>query len=373
MKIKTTGAENHPRYLKMLLAGDPGKGKTLFSSTAPNVLFLSIEGGTLSIDERHIPFVEIGNSQDFFLLLQVLQSDDETRQAALRKLGFKGPLDTVVVDTIDELSQILARERYQSQKRDSLSLPDYGWLKEQMKSITTALRNLDMHVIMTCHLRSRADEEGKNSILPAIEGGFAEKIAGYVDVAVLLQSSVSTEIVDNRAEKVIHRWIQVYADSLHEWIKDRSGKLPYEVPVDFKDDFMKLARMIWPDMGPTLSTATPEEVEAYKNRVLTGQAGPDPVPQPAPEPEVPEPEPEPQPEPVGAAAPAVPVSPQQPNSGDISAAQAKQAILAAAGQDGEKAHGAWRAAGLEGRAAISQEDLDAALRLVSLPDLPAHA
>src|SRR5215510_2808256 len=326
MQIVRTGSENDPRLLKMLLCGDPGKGKTLFSSTAPNVLLLSVEGGNLSTKDRQIPYVTIENSADFFELIKILQCPSDQRAMYLKTLGFDGPLNCVVVDTIDEVCSILAKERYVSQKHDALTLNDYGWLKEQLKQITTALRNLDLHVIMTAHLKARGEEDGGTSFLPAIEGSFAEKIAGYVDLAVLLRSAVTTEVVNNQPVKVIHRWLQTYADNQHDWIKDRSGRLPFEVPVTFDGDFMRLCNFIWPE-GPTMTPAAPE-----------------PVPEPA---EVPPPEEIPE--------------------GTISATEAKKLVFAAADQNSDRAGAAWRTAGLEGVKHITHEQLNRALRLTEIP------
>lgn len=349
MKIQRTGT-GQPRYLKALICGDPGSAKTLFCSTAPNVLIISMEGGRMSIEDRHVPFVEVDNSTDFLGLLRMLQAGETQRARYLKSLGFDGSvIDTVAVDTIDELSQILAKERYTAGKRDSLDLQGYGWLKEQMKGITTALRNLELHVVMTSHLRSRDDDEGHKSIWPAIEGGFNEKIAGYVDVAGLLRSNMTTEVINGQTQKVLRRWLQVYPDAMHSWLKDRSGKLPYEVDIDCQDDFMRICRLIWPDKGPTLSTVTQEEVEAYRQKLLADQDAPGEEPPTQSQPETPVAEPE----------PAVPV-------GNILQLDAKKAVFAAAGLDGPKATAAWKAAGLDGRSYVTQPELDEAVRLAAL-------
>lgn len=43
MKIRRTGADDYGKYVKALICGEPGSGKTLISSTFPNPLYASAE------------------------------------------------------------------------------------------------------------------------------------------------------------------------------------------------------------------------------------------------------------------------------------------------------------------------------------------
>lgn len=330
MKIRRTGTTSSPRYVKMLLCGDPGAGKTLFSSTAPNPLIISAEGGMLSIEDRGVPYVEISTSAEFLSLIKTFQKPDPQRSKDLEQLGLeKGQaVDTLVVDTIDEVCQILAKERYTAAKKDSLTLQDYGWLKEQMKSATTSLRNLEMNVIMTCHLKSRNDDDGRVTVWPAIEGKFSEAIAGYVDLALILRNTLSTEVKGNASKRVLKRYLQTFPDPQHSWVKDRSGKLPQEAPVDFNNDFAELAETIWPGKGASpagfTAAAVDQEFDEYRNQLLE-KAGPTP-----------------------------------------SVKAGKTAVYEAAGKDKDKAEAAWRTAGLDGLDEVTDEQVAEATELASL-------
>ena len=236
MKIRRTGAADYGRWTKALICGPPGSGKTLISSTWPNPFYASAEGGLMSIADRNIPYVDIRSSAD---LLNIKNSIDQDAEIREKLFGF--PIDTIVIDTIDEIQKIVIRERLAETHRDALQLQDWGWLGEQMRAIITGFRNLDMHVVFTCHTKETADEEtGRMYFKPNLQGAFASDIPGYVDLALLLKAQPKTITVNDEAQRVIVRSLQTFPDTQHTWIKDRSGKLPQEFNVTFEDDFSRM-------------------------------------------------------------------------------------------------------------------------------------
>ena len=72
-KVRTTGASDYGRYIKMLVAGNPGAGKTLLASTALNPIYASAEGGLMSIADKGLPYVEIEKIDDLLELKQMLK------------------------------------------------------------------------------------------------------------------------------------------------------------------------------------------------------------------------------------------------------------------------------------------------------------
>lgn len=239
LDIKRTGAANVDRFIKALVCGEPGTGKTLIASTFPDPFYLTTEGLMMSVADRDVPYHKLKSQDELLMAIKMLQQPAKVRA---QQFGF--PIKTVVVDTIDDVSIMLLKERMRAEHHTQAQLQDYGWLKDQMTEIVTALRNLDMNVVLACHLKSR-EVGGMNTLIPAVEGGFAEKIAGYVDLAVVLQSRLGTKIVGHDTVRVVERFMQTIPDPQHRFIKDHSGKLPADFPVNFEDDYERLATIIY--------------------------------------------------------------------------------------------------------------------------------
>ena len=239
--IKRTGGSDYGQLIKSLVCGDAGAGKTLHSSTYPDPIFASAEGGLMSIAEKQIPYVEITHLQQ---LLNLKNALDRPAKEIEDKFGF--PIQTLVVDTVDEMQRIMIRERLEKEHKDAMTLPDWGYIGEQMQSLIRGLRNLKLNVVFTCHLGSDNDSEsGRTVYKPGLQGATAHWISSAVDLALVLKSGTATQVIDNRVEKVITRYLQTTPDVNFPWIKDRSGKLPGEFKINFKDDFYRLHNLIY--------------------------------------------------------------------------------------------------------------------------------
>lgn len=240
--MKVTGNAEYGQWIKALIAGNPGSGKTLMSSTFLNPVYASVEGGLMSVADRHMPYVEIDSSAKLNKMQVALQQDPETREKI-----FKRKIDTVIIDTVDEMQRILIRERLLSEKRDDLSRADYGWIGNQMKGILRGFRNLDMNVVFTCHLKETKDDVvGDISFKPQMVGQTADEISGMVDLALVLQNKTVNQIVNGGNVRTIKRYLQTFPDPRHPWVKDRSGKLPQEFEINFQDDYARMHGLIYP-------------------------------------------------------------------------------------------------------------------------------
>ena len=241
MKVRITGNSEYGNHIKALICGDAGQGKTLISSTFANPVYASAESGLMSIADRSVPYVDIKNSSE----LQQMKAALDQSPATLEKI-FGTQIETVVIDTIDEIQRMLVRERLESEKKDKLSLPDFGWLSGQLEGIIRGFRNLPMNVVFTCHLKeTRDDDLGRIVYKPQLQGSIADQISGMVDLALLLTTRTVNEIVDGSNRRTIKRFIQTFPDAQHPWVKDRSGKLPQEFPVNFVDDFDRMHKIIY--------------------------------------------------------------------------------------------------------------------------------
>lgn len=315
LKMRRTGTEDYGRWMKLLIGGEPGAGKTLISSTFPNVLYASAEGGMMSVADRNVRTIDITGSNQ---LVSLRRSLDQLPN--IRANFFDGPVDTIVIDTLDEMARILQKERLAETKKDALVMADWGWFGDQVRSIIRAFRNLEMHVIFTCHVKTQEDgETGSVTVKPAIQGQVGDELPGYVDLALLLQARTHNEIVNGENKRTVMRYLQTYPDPKHTWIKDRSGKLPMEFPVNFEDDYKRLDALIYggrPEAEeapaePILVGGAPAPVAAAPAAPVAAVAAPvapsAPAPAPAPVAEAPAPVAE---APAAALAPAVEIPPE---------------------------------------------------------------
>ena len=288
LQVKVTGAPEYGRFIKALICGQPGAGKTLISSTFPEVFYASAEGGLMSVASRNLPYIDIKQTDDLLALLEILKQKPEVRARMLGR-----PVSTIVIDTIDEIQKMLARERLQSTHQPQMQQKDWGWMGDQLRNIVRGFRNLeDLHVVFTCHLASKEEgDSGRMFIMPAIQGAMGGEIAGYVDLALLLRSETTVTMVDGESRRSTRRVLQAVPDSLHDWIKDRSGKLPPEVEVNFIDDFDRIAKLIYgapaavaplpdgealepePAQAPAAPAAEPEAVEPPAERFACEDCG----------------------------------------------------------------------------------------------------
>lgn len=284
LAVKRTSDADYPKHIQALICGPNGAGKTLVSTTFPNPWFISAEGGLMSIVERDIPYTVLPDpdgQSTYDALQEVIKRLSQAPSVRAKQFGF--PVDTLVIDTIDQVSHLLLSERMASERHDTATLQDYGWLKERLTWFAQALRALDIHVVYTCHLKSR-EVNGVQQLIPAIEGGFSEKIADWVDIAAVLKSNVATKVQGNDSVKVIERHLHTFPESI-DWLKDRSGKLPYEFPINFEDDYQRLAETIYGvDKIPAVTDVTASDAEAVSGAVdEEGEEAPSEEAQDAPE------------------------------------------------------------------------------------------
>lgn len=245
IKTKTTGIAEYGQHMKALFCGNPGAGKTLTSSTFPNPYYISAEGGLMSIARRFLPFHELESTDELREILKALRQDRNVRG---NLLGVNGPIDTIVVDTIDEVQKIFIRERLGAEKGSdaTLKLQDYGWLAEKLEGVIRAFRNLDMNVVFTCHMKETTDEDsGITSFKPGLVGRTVEYLPASCDLNFALLTRTETVVEDGKANKRIVRYMQTYGDQKFPWVKDRSGRLPMEFPINFTDDYQRLFDAIY--------------------------------------------------------------------------------------------------------------------------------
>jgi hypothetical protein len=352
LSIRVTGADEYGQYLKCLICGDPGAGKTRSSSTWPNPLIASVNANLMSVADRQVPYAAITSSADLLQLRHMLDNPPERRAELIGR-----PVDTLIVDTIDHFQQILAAERRRDEKKDTLAGADWGWLGDEMRSIVRGLRNLPLHVVLLCHLKVTEDQEtNRVMVRPSLQGAMGDEIAGYVDVALAFKAVTTLEVSPDgqSSQRVVHRYAQTYPDPQLAWVRDNSGNLPPEFEVNFTDDFERLYGAVFGGLDLPASTVLAYLDDAVKATALAPsgnshvQVAAKPVAaKPVPQPNVPVPPPPPpppptivEPEPLPESEPLAQPTPEQIAPEAVAEAEAAADLAAALTSDAPATNGA---------------------------------
>jgi hypothetical protein len=168
-------------YIRMMVYGDSGVGKTVFASTSPRCLILNCDpAGTTSAAVR-------GSEAQRWNILD--WNDMTEAYEYLRHEGHK-EFDWVWVDSLtlfqerglDNIMQDLVADK----PHRKVYLPDKGEYGQNMNRVLILMRNmvaLPMNLGVTAHVLRTEDEDGKVTFMPAIQGkNMPDKICAYMGI-----------------------------------------------------------------------------------------------------------------------------------------------------------------------------------------------
>ena len=208
-----------PPLINMLVYGDPGVGKTVLGGSASvvealaPVVFIDVEGGTLSLRERYpdVKVVRVKSFNDLGEVYQELRKPDN---------GFK----TVVLDSITEIQkfgmyEIMKRTIENDSERDP-DLPGIGeWGKntEQIRRLVRAFRDLPMNTLFLALAQTNTDKRNNSLTKPALSAKLSNEIAGFLDIVCYMYKKT----VEDEVKRVL------LTAGTDEFIaKDRTDRLP---------------------------------------------------------------------------------------------------------------------------------------------------
>lgn len=186
--------QNDNLLMKVLIYGIPGSGKTTLASTAAEhgdmgkVLFLSIEGGMLSVPNNpDIMVEEIRNTPEKAAIDQVRDLFFALVAKNIKQTPWVENINTVVIDSGTELMTLVLEKIAKDAGRQSGMpfLQDYGQSTAVLKQTFRWFRDLPYNVIVTSLVQTVYDGKGDNAPVKSIEPMFTEKlreaVKGYFD------------------------------------------------------------------------------------------------------------------------------------------------------------------------------------------------
>jgi len=220
------GAPTRDRWLKMMVYGPYGAGKTWLSATAreveamKDILLIDAEAGTLTIAGWPIDVISINSFDQFARVHEYLrlhcrfrdgknvekqkELEAKYRGVALDKIKTPRQYRTVIVDSLTEVQKycmyqllgIKVGEVALDVESPRPEWAEWGKSSEMMRLLVRSFRDLPMHVIFVCAEQRQQDETGRYHYLPALPGKLAGEVQGFLDVVAYLRSSLPTEKSD---------------------------------------------------------------------------------------------------------------------------------------------------------------------------------
>lgn len=233
----STGIKSADPYVKMLVYGDAGAGKTVLAAQAVDVpsmrdvLIINAEAGTKSIVESEavqnhelIDSVEVQSYETFVAIYEWLlkhcnarDAKDQAKLDALSaKYGFpKGrKYRTVIVDSLSEIEQVNLSRIFGDDADDLMDAAeaadfrDYGQNRRLLHKVIRAFRNLPMNVIFTCARDWDQDEKKKYGYQPKLTGKLSKDVQFFMDIVGYLATGKSGND-EGGGDKLARRlWLQ---------------------------------------------------------------------------------------------------------------------------------------------------------------------
>ena len=196
------------KFLKMLIYGPYGVGKTTLAASAEDVpemqdtLYIDAEGGALSLMEtrQDIDLITINAFDQFarihtYLTRHCAARDADDTEALLKleeNIGLERPVpkkyNTVVIDSLSEVQrynmyQLLGVDISTAKLDDDWESPEFAhWNKttEMMRLVVRAFRDLPMNVIFLSS--QKVDDEKKGTVTINFPNQLSKDIPGFIDV-----------------------------------------------------------------------------------------------------------------------------------------------------------------------------------------------
>lgn len=223
MAIVLTTTKKATGFVKALVFGEAGMGKTVLCATAPNPIIISAEAGLLSIADHDIPVIEVKTVQDVMDAYQWVTEDPAAKQ-----------FETICLDSITEIAEVLLTQ-YKREEKDPRKA--YGRINDDMSELIRKFRDLKgKHVYFSCKMSRKEDgDSGIVSYKPAMPGNtLINNLPYFFDEVLALR-------IGKLPSGKEFRYLQTQPEL--QWpAKDRSGCLEKMEKPDLSYIFDKIAQ-----------------------------------------------------------------------------------------------------------------------------------
>ena len=209
--LKRTSAVE-PAFVKVLVYGASGAGKTTLIPSLPDPVVLSAEAGLLSIRGSDIPFIEIDSIEALREAYSWLKDSDEAKA-----------FQSIAIDSISEIAEVVLSSEKKLTKDPRQA---YGAMQEQIADLIRAFRDLPgRHVYMSAKVERAQDDMGRLLYSPSMPGNKTGQALPYwFDEVLALRAEPDSD-------GVVNRMLQTGTDGVWN-AKDRSGRLDMWEPAD---------------------------------------------------------------------------------------------------------------------------------------------
>lgn len=215
--IALTTTAREARWLKMLIYGEHGAGKTTLAASARDVsemndvLLIDVEGGDLSLAGADIDRIGVSSYGQLARTYEFLRLHCRLRDSgAIDKLvaletqlrpgaEVKKPRQwrTVVVDSLSEVQKycmyqllgIRIGERALDLIPGSPGLADWNQAAEMIRLLVRSFRDLPMHVVFVAAEQIQEDERKQLHRRPALPGKLGGEVQGFFDIVGYLHAA----------------------------------------------------------------------------------------------------------------------------------------------------------------------------------------
>lgn len=200
-KITSTGDKDH-HFLKVLVYGPAGTGKTRLCATVENGIIISAEGGLLSLRDYDLPVIEVSTLADVQNAFDYLANNEEGK-------AYKW----ICIDSLSEIGEVVLAQEKQAAGDQRKA---YGEMADRMTALVRAFHKLPRNIYMSCKVEPLEDN-GAVKWGPSMPGKkLGPNLAYFFDAVFAMRVK--------QTDEGITRALQTTTDG--QWTaKDRSGAL----------------------------------------------------------------------------------------------------------------------------------------------------
>ena len=190
-------------YLKMMVIGEPGSGKSSFLGSADNALVQDFEQGLIAAKfspygvgsgTKAIPYT---NFNEFVQTIKLVRD----RHEALERFEIYA-IDTLSDLSKRNLSELTERDWKKSPSTVNRYVPTtdhYVESNEKILRVLRSLRDIDRHVIIAAHSKTVEPKNRPSKTYADFSESLANKISGMMDIVGYMESRV----IDKKPTKVM--------------------------------------------------------------------------------------------------------------------------------------------------------------------------